>query len=251
MGLFDLFKKKSPLEKHGERVANKRAQAPDRWESIQALGKLATAEPSGDKPDERAQAVAALVERFTFYVDPSITDGEEKEEAFRWVCTAGEVAVGVVRDAARRHESLSWPLRMLEHLLPEDRLIDEMVAILSSMDTEYERDPQRKLQLLSSLEEKRSPQIAPATAPFFLDVNEEARFHALGAALAQENAQDVLPQLLEALISEDSVRVKARALDALAENGWSLGKFKDEVQLPDGYTTDRNGVPRRVKASKI
>lgn len=247
MGLFDLFKKKSPLEKHGERVANKRAQGPDRWESIQVLGKMATTEPTGDGPDERADAVAALVERFTFYVDPTITDGEEKDEAFRWVCSAGEVAVEPVRDAARRHESLSWPLRMLEHLLPEERLIDEMIGILETMDTEYERDPQRKLQLLSSLEEKRSPRVAEAVAPFFLDVNEEARFHALGAALAQENAEEVLPQLREALAEEESVRVKARALDAMAQHGWSLGEAKDDVELPDGYTADKKGVPRKAK----
>jgi hypothetical protein len=115
------------------------------------------------------------------------------------------------------------------------------------MDTEYERDPQRKLQLLSSLEEKRSPRVAEAVAPFFLDVNEEARFHALGAALAQENAEEVLPQLREALAEEESVRVKARALDAMAQHGWSLGEAKDDVELPDGYTADKKGVPRKAK----
>ncbi|HJL19184.1 MAG TPA: hypothetical protein RMH99_26200 [Sandaracinaceae bacterium LLY-WYZ-13_1] len=247
MGLFDLFKKKSPLEKHGERVANKRAQAPDRWESIQALGKLATTEPAGGEPDEREAAIAALVERFTFYVDPSITDGEEKDEAFRWICEAGEISVKPVRAAARRHESLSWPLRMLEHLLPPERLIEEMIGILDRMDTEYERDPQRKLQLLSSLEERRSPRIAEAVAPFFMDVNEEARFHAVGAALAQENAEEVLPPLLEALAEEESLRVMGRALDTMAEHGWSLGAAKGDIELPEGYTTDKKGVPRKKK----
>src|SRR5688500_2070216 len=75
MGFFGLFGKKNALGKHAERVANKRAQAPDRWESIQALGKIATT----GEPAERSQAVAALLERFTFYVDPTITDGEEKD----------------------------------------------------------------------------------------------------------------------------------------------------------------------------
>lgn len=245
MGLFDVFKKKSPLEKHRERVANKRAQAPDRWESIQALGKMATTEPTNGAADERADAVAALVERFTFYADPSITDGEEKDETFRWVCSAGELAVDPVRAAARRHESLSWPLRMLEHLLGEERLVDEMVDLLETMDTEYERDPQRKLQLLSSLEEKRSPRIAEAVAPFLMDVNEEARFHALGALLAQEEAEASLPALREALAEEESLRVKARALDAMAERGWSLGDAAGDVELPEGYATDKKGVPRK------
>lgn len=247
MGLFDLFKKKSPVEKHAERVANKRAQAADRWESIQTLGKIAASEPSGGEEDERAAAVSALVARFGFYVDPSITDGEEKDETFRWICEAGEVSVDPVRAAARQHQSLSWPLKILERLLPEDRLVEEMVELLGRMDTEYERDPQRKLQLLSSLEERRAPGIAAAAAPFFLDMNESARFHAVGAAVVQRDAEGVLPELLDALTEEESLRVKSRALEAMAEHGWSLGTKKGEIELPPGYTTDSKGVPRRAK----
>lgn len=245
MGFFGLFgKKKSGLEKHAERAGNKRAQAPDRWESIQALGKIAT---SGEG-DEREKAVGALLERFTFYVDPSITDGEEKDEAFRWVREAGEdAAVPAIRRALRKHESLSWPLKCLEALLPEEQVIDEMIALLGAMGTEYERDPQRKLQLLSTLEQKRNPSIAEAVARFFDDVNETARFHAVAAGLAQENAAEVLPQLVAALAEEDSVRVKVRALEAMAERGFSVGAAKEKMQLPDGWSTDPKGVPRRAK----
>lgn len=248
MGFFGLFgKKKSALEKHAERVANKRAQAPDRWESIQMVGKIAT---SGEG-DERSRAVAALLERFTFYVDPTITDGEEKDEAFRWIVEAGsDAACAPIRAALRKHESLSWPLKCLEALVSETEVIDEMIALLSSMGTEYVRDPQRKLQLLGTLEQKRHPSIAQAVAPFFEDVNETARFHAVGAALAQEDAEQVLPQLVAALAAEDSVRVKRRALEAMAERGWSLGAGRESVQLPEGWTTDSKGVPRKPKAAK-
>lgn len=244
MGFFGLFGKKNALGKHAERAANKRAQAPDRWESIQALGKIATA----GAPEERPAAVAALLERFTFYVDPTITDGEEKEEAFRWIREAGEVSVEPVLTALRKHESLSWPLKCLEALLPEERAVDEMVRLLSTMSTEYQRDPQRKLQLLGTLEHKRHPAIAEGVAPFFEDVNESARFHAVAAALAQENAASVLPQLLAALATEDSLRVKVRVLELMAERGFSLGERKADVQLPDGWSTDGKGVPRKAKA---
>lgn len=247
MGFFGLFgKKKSAVEKHAERATNKRAQAPDRWEAIQALGKIATTGEDEDRP----RAVAALLDRFTFYVDPSITDGEEKEEAFRWICDAGEgVAVPAIRAALRRHESLSWPLKCLEALVPEARVVEEMLALLEGMDTEYERDPQRKLQLLGSLEQKRHPAIAAVVARFFVDVNETARFHAVGAAFAQENASEVLPQLLAALADEDSVRVKVRALEGMAERGLSLGEAKEKIQLPDGWSTDAKGVPRRAPSA--
>ena len=80
MGLFDFFKggagskgtaSTSTLRKHAARVANKRAQAPDRWDSIQALAQMGTPE-----------AIEALLVRFSFQTDPSITDQEEKDAAF-------------------------------------------------------------------------------------------------------------------------------------------------------------------------
>lgn len=240
MGFFGLFGKKDVLGKHAKRVANKRAQAADRAESIQVLGRLAT----GGEAAERAPAVAALLERFTFYVDPTITDGEEKDDAFRWICEAGEVAVEPLRGALRQHQSLSWPLKALEAILPGERVVDEMLALLDTMSTEYERDPQRKLQLLGTLEQRQHPAIAKAVAPFFEDVNESARFHAAAAALAQENAADVLPKLLEALTEEDSVRVRVRVLELMAERGLSLGEAKKSIQLPAGWSTDGKGVPK-------
>lgn len=246
MGFFDLFTKKSALDKHAERVANRRAQAPDRWESIQILGKMATAAPPGSD-DQRALAIAALMERFTFYVDPTITDGEEKDEVFRWITEAGDLAIDPVRMALRKHQSSSWPLRCLEHLLSEERITEVMIELLGTMDTEYERDPQRKIQVLSTLEERAHPHIAKAVAPFFLDANETARYHAAGAALAQENAEARVQELLDALVEEESVRVKMRVLDAMAERGWSLGAKKDLIELPQGYATDSKGVPRRAK----
>lgn len=256
MGFFDLFKRKSPLEKHSERVADKRAAVADRWESIKALGEMATTEPEGEQPDERSAAIAALMERFTYYVDPprgvpvaqAITDEEEKDETLRWIVEAGEdVALDPVRGALRSQESISWGLRCLEGMLSEERAIEEMVDLLGTMDTEYMRDPQRKQQLVGKLEELKHPKIAAAVAPHFTDVDETTRFHATVAALKQDNAEGQLPALREALVDEDSVRVKVRVLDILIEKGWSLGDEASEIELPEGYAVDKKGVPRKVK----
>src|SRR5258708_40305543 len=98
MGLFDLLKAKSDKGKPGTEPAavgdknvarlgkvagDKHAQNYDRIEAIDALGKVGT----GD-------AAAALLKRFTFHIDPSITDQEEKEAAIRDVLAAGGAAQG-------------------------------------------------------------------------------------------------------------------------------------------------------------
>lgn len=245
MGFLDLFKRKSPLEKHGERVADKRAAVGDRWESIKALGEMASTE-----------AILALTERFTYYVDPprgvpvaqAITDEEEKTEVMRWIVDAGEdVALPALRKAMRSQESVSWLLRCLEGLLSEERAIEEMIDLLGTMDTEYERDPQRKHQLLGRLEELRHPKLAEAVTPHFTDVDETARFHATICALKQDNGESVLEDLAEALADEESLRVKVRVLDLLIEKGWALGDEASEIELPDGYAFDKKGLPRKVK----
>src|SRR5262249_20301289 len=111
MGLFDLFKAKSKPEaapaapsvdknvaRLGRVAGDKHAQNYDRIEAIEALAKI----PSGD-------SAAALLKRFTFYIDPSITDQDEKEAARRGILAAGEAAILPIQNFCAKAESLTWP----------------------------------------------------------------------------------------------------------------------------------------------
>lgn len=237
MGFFGLFGGNSDanqLKKHAERVANKRIQSPDRWDSIQALAKLRTPE-----------AVAALLPRFTFYVDPSISDQDEKDAAFEAIVSAGQAAIEPVAAFLKRAESLSWPVKMLERLAGAEALIERLLELLGGMDTEYERDPQRKIQILVELEDRRDPRIAPAVLRFVGDANETVRFHAVSTLLAQADAGAHRAALLERLKVEESVRVRVRILDGFAQARWSLEGAAAELKakLPAGFALDGTGVP--------
>lgn len=238
MGLFDFFKAspEATIQKHAPRIAGKRTQAPDRWESIQLVGALKSAE-----------AVKALLPRFTFYVDPSITDNDEKDEVFRLICAAGPVAIPPTRAFALRAETLSWALKILEHLADDAEMVEVLVGLLSKMDVEYARDPQRKMQVLQTLESHRDTRVGPAVEPFLGDVNGMARFHAVNAILHQEDADTYRLALEETLGREDSVRVKARLLEAFAERSWDVGAAKDKIMkaMPPGWSLDGKGVPVR------
>src|SRR5215475_2895043 len=101
MGLFDRFKKKTSdrpkanaADKWADRAGDKRAQNYDRQEALHALAEMRTAE-----------AALALMKRFTFNIDPSITDQEEKEIAFQGVVGAGTEAVEPVRQFAAKADS--------------------------------------------------------------------------------------------------------------------------------------------------
>ncbi len=239
MGLLDFFGRKSgtkSLEKHAKRAGDKRAQAADRWGSLHALGEMKTAE-----------AVEALLQRFTFRVDPSITDQEEKELAFQGILGSGEVAVAPVRSYLEEADAIAWPVRILDEIEGQAAVVDALIGLLAGMDTEYERDPQRKIDVLAQLEARPDARVAEAVTPFLEDVNETVRFHAAGALLAQEDAEASKDRLIELLATDEGTRVRASVLDAFIERGWDLGERAKDVQpnLPPGYVLDGTSIRKR------
>ena len=241
MALFGMFGKKSDADvvrKHAERATNRRAQAVDRWEAIQTLLRVGSPE-----------AVAALMPRFSFYVDPSITDQEEKDAVFDGIVQLGSAAIDPVVAFLRKAESASWSIKILDRIAAPDAVVAKLVELLADMDTEYERDPQRKVQMLAALEERQDSRVAPCAARFLTDANETVRFHAAGALLAQPEASEHREDMLRCLCGEDSVRVRNRILDGFSSREWDVGPSVDAVRakLAGGYTLDPRGIPRRPK----
>lgn len=243
MGLFDLFKgkgnkgkdekKSSPAAKWAEAASSKRAQAYDRQEAIAELAKLGT-------PD----AVEALLRRFTFQTDPSITDQEEKEEAFRGILRAGKDAIEPVRAFVAKAESIAWPMRILKEILSEDELVEELIVWLSRWDTEYSKFDEPKLQILAALEDYRHEKIRAAVEPFFKDFNEPARFNAVATTFAQKDPEAVRP-VIDLLLDEESVRIRAKVAEGFHSLGWEIPEeLRDAVRkaLPPQYGVDGAGL---------
>ncbi|HEY4012631.1 MAG TPA: HEAT repeat domain-containing protein [Polyangiaceae bacterium] len=241
MGLFDRFrpgtkdKKDRPKGNAAAKWADrleKRAQNYDRQEAIQALADMGSPE-----------AVEVLLKRFTFHMDPSITDQEEKDAAFRGILRAGRGAVVPVRAFAAKAESLAWPMKILKELVSDDEYVEELVRWLSRWDTEYAKFVDPKVQLLAALEEHKHASIRAEVERFLEDVNEPARFHAAAALLAQDDASAAEP-LGRLLADEESVRVRNKVAEGLFQHGWAVGaEERDAVRksLPSPYTLDASG----------
>ncbi|MCL2726032.1 MAG: HEAT repeat domain-containing protein [Polyangiaceae bacterium] len=242
MGLFNLFKSKSGVggekransaaSKWADTAGNKRAQAYDRQEAIAELCKMGTAE-----------AAEGLMRRFSFAIDPSITDQEEKDAAFEGVVAAGHVAIEPVRAFVAKAESLAWPMRIMKELMTDDQLVEEYITWLSRWDTEYSKFVDPKLQILAELEEYEHPSIREAVEPFLQDVNEPARFHAVAATFAQRDPASI-PLLVNALIDDESVRVRIKIADTFASLGWEIPADKRAAvrdALPPQFDLVRSG----------
>jgi hypothetical protein len=242
MGLFDRFRggakaeKGNPAAKWADRV-EKRVQNYDRQEAIQALSDMASPE-----------AAEVLLKRFTFHMDPSITDQEEKDAAFKGILRAGKQALEPVRAFAAKAESLAWPMKIVRELVDEQQYVGELLAWLSRWDTEYSKFVDPKVQLLTALEEHRDPRIREHAERFLEDVNEPARFHAVAAVLAQGDVQSA-PALAEVLVGEESVRVRLKIAEGFAHQHWELpAELRERVRsaLPPGFSVDAAGRITKV-----
>lgn len=247
MGLFDFLKSKktsdqdqsAPVDKNLQRLArvaaDKRAQTYDRMEAIQELAGMASPE-----------AASALLKRFTFYTDPSISDQEEKDVAFRGIVAAGEGALQPIRDFAARAETLTWPLKILQEILTKEAYAEELLVILGRFDTEYMKNAEPKVQLIAALEGIKHPNLLEAVLPFLEDFDEPVRFHSIATVFSQEAPESVEP-ICRALIAEESVRVKNRIGEGLAARGWNIPEsLRTEVSraLPAGFRLDGAVVKR-------
>jgi hypothetical protein len=241
LGLFDIFKgkkegsanKSNPADKWAGSATDRRAQPYDRQEALSELAKLGTKE-----------AVAVLLKRFTFVVDPSITDQEEREIAYQGILAVGPDAVEPVRAFAARAESLSWPMRILKELVSEEALVLELVSWLEKWDTEYAKFVDPKVQLLAALEDYKHESIARAVLPFLEDVNETARYHAVATLVAQGDPSVALP-FLDAYAGEESVRVRTKIIEGFQALDLRVPDERLDVVrkgLPDRFNVNGEGA---------
>jgi hypothetical protein len=234
LGIFDFFSKgradgpraAKDIARLERLVSNKLSQNYDRQEAIDELAKIAD-----------AASAAALLKRFDWNLDPSITDQEEKASALAGIVAAGEAALDPLRRYCKKAESLTWPLKVLVEIVPEERVPDEMLALLDLFDTEYTRNPEPKVQLLQALEAYPSEDVRVAVEPFLGDASETVRFTAANTVFAVNDPKSV-PALVATLDGEESLRVKNRIAQGLAERALSISEdLRDacKQRLPQGY----------------
>ncbi|MCC6647018.1 MAG: HEAT repeat domain-containing protein [Polyangiaceae bacterium] len=226
MGLFDIFKGKgkdqgapqAPADKNAAKFArtacDKLAQNYDRQEALQALAKLGTPE-----------AAAVLLKRFSFYIEPSMNDQEEKELAFQGIAAVGEGAVEVIVAYCERADSLTWPLKLLKTILSSEAYVEEVVDLLGDRDTDYARNIDPKLQLISALTGAEGEDLQAEIVRFLEDVSEPVRFQAVLTLLSLKG-EAALEPLIDLAIAEESVRIRNKVGEGFAERRWVVPSEK-------------------------
>jgi HEAT repeat protein len=194
----------------------------------------------------RASA-AALLKRFDWVMDPTILDSEEKEAALAGIVRAGEEAIEPIRAYCRKSESLLWALKALGKIVPADRLADELLALLDQFDTEYIRNPEPKIQLITELSHHPTEDVRIAIEPFLNVASEPVRF-AAATTLFELNLPESVTSLVAALETEESLRIKNRICQGLADRKWPVPaeqRGTTAQALPPDYRLDGVQIVKR------
>lgn len=235
MSLFDLFKKSDKSSSNSERDLAKLAkhlnsrlsQDLDRYDALERLSAMGTKE-----------SARVLLSRFRWTLDPSIRDQEEKATAVAGIAKAGTAALEPIREYCARAESLTWPIKALREIVSGADLERELLSILREFDTDYVRNPEPKVHVLQALEEFHTDATRIAVEPFVGDVNEAVRFAAV-TCLFEVGLPEATEALVSALSDEESLRIRNRIAQGLADRKWPIPASLEEqirTSLPPGYS---------------
>ena len=237
MGLLDMLGMGGPegkVRRLQKKASAKFGPAENRQGAIEELGALKT-----------EAAVEALLMRYTFRVDPGITDDEEKARVLALTTQAGDVALGPVKRFISSRDEISWPLRALEGLLPEANVVKFLVEVARKVGGEYSRVPEKKVLLLHALSAHKSSEIAPAVLPLLDDMDDEVQIAAAEVIARQQDPIGREPLIQHFLKAHEgtNARVREALAGLLADSGWDVKGYtpKVEAALPQGYKLDSRG----------
>jgi hypothetical protein len=194
-------------------------------------------------------AVDALLMRFTIRVDPGITDDEEKARTRALIVEAGKAGLPAVKRFILSRDEISWPLRALSDLLPEEEVVKFLVEVARKAAAEYSRVPEKKVLLLHAFAQHKAKEITEAVLPFLEDMNDEVQIAAAEVIARQQDPSGREPLLEHFLKAHEAsnARVREALAGILADSGWDVKGYtpKVEAALPPAYKLDSKGKVQR------
>jgi HEAT repeat protein len=243
MGLLDYIGMGGPegkIRRLAKKSQEKFGPPENRQGAIEELGELGT-----------PAAIDTLLQRFTFRVDPGITDDEEKARVLALITQAGQVSLDPVKHFILTRDEISWPLRALSNLLPEAEVVKFLVEVAHKCAAEYSRVPEKKVLVLHALMTHKSPEITAAVLPFLEDMDDEVQIATAEVIVKQQDDAGREPIIRHFLAAHEksNARVREALAGLLAESPWDVKGYTPSVEaaLPPQYKLDSKGkVQRKV-----
>jgi hypothetical protein len=241
VGLRDLFSSsgrgKARLARNIKTITNAFCQSAERYDAMEQL-----------LSDGSEAAYVGLLQRFTITASKTIEDEEEKGWVYRRAVALEKAILPALKQFCVTQGNLAWALRILEDVANEAEEWEILDAILEAHPPGYERDPQTKIQLLTHLQEIDDPKVAGIVARYLADDDETVRYQAVEALLDIADESSVDP-LIDRLVepNEDSIRLRARILDGLADLGWNVSARESDLapRIGNAHALTKGKITRR------
>lgn len=198
------------------------------------------------------EAISYLLRRLTFIYDTNIVvDEEEKNMVYEGLLNLGERILPQLVKHLKTAPTLSWGLRLLNETSSRETTWKVLTEILANYEPGYERDPSRKIQLMTFLGDFHDPRAVEVLIPFLTDHDETVRFVTVESLFKQKDEQAREP-LLQLMTNEEeeSLRIKNRIAEGFCETGWLVKGFRGSVEkiLSEDYLIDSKGKIKLKKA---
>ncbi len=224
------------IKRHKKHIKNKFGQGEDRQKAKDFFRELGGLEGH-----------LGLLERYMVNVEPSIRDEDEKDDVFQILTEFGPEVVPAIEEYINRKDAASvpvtWPLKVLDVVCDPPEAVAVIIRALQRMGTNYTREPERKVALVTQLAEYDDERVVPALIPFLRDHRDEVRLEAL-AVLTRLGHDAAREPMLEMMLEDDTpARIRAQLAGSLQKLGWTVKGFRKKVEevLPEGLSVDRSG----------
>lgn len=223
MGLFDFWMSEDQkIARHQRTLTDKNQQAEDREKAARWL-----------LDNGGLKGVVALLTRFDMSLENQLKDSGEKDFVYGLLTGLGDTVMRPLDRHLERCRHVAHPLRLYLELKGEAATIERVFAILAIERSKDDFKPEKKLDLLVWLAERRHPGAIEAARPFLADFDEGVRYSACEVIAAQGDALGREP-LLGVLTNpeEDSNRLRIRIAGLFSTRRWEL---PEGTALPPGY----------------
>ena len=149
-------------------------------------------------------------------------------------------------------DSISWPLRLLDKVVDaKEGRIDVIAEVLARHEPGYERDPTKKIQLLTHL---GGAQARAACRRWWRPTSTtwtraSATRRSRRCCKQGDEAVGARAPARRCFAKEESLRLRIRIADGFAELGWPVADRRADVEkmLPDAYQIEARGADVRIK----
>jgi hypothetical protein len=228
MGFFDVFlNEEARIQKNQRTLTNRDVQPEDRDAAARWLA-------ANGKP----KSLVALLTRFDLNLENQLKDKNEKEVVYRLLEEAGEAAVRPIERHLEKCRQVAIPLKLYVALQGEAAAIEKVVQLLEAERAKDDFKPQKKVDLLVWLVDRRHSHAISAATPFLEDFDENVRYAAMEVIAAQQDDAGRIP--LEHVLrnkAEESNRLRIRVAELFVQRRWPLTDAEAVIAgAPTGYT---------------